>query len=439
MMKLKIGIIDISSAFTQSELVSPEQRILITHPWYVPLPFLGKIDTTRDKHALPTHALLTLRPLYGTSDAPIRWFASISMQFKKCGWVQLECDPCVYRYASDSTLHALAALHVDDILVAATKVGWTRFQLAIDGYRNSGIKMLVEAEDLQYLGLDIGIGGNILFLSRESYVANKLYAVDEKSLFKRCGAMINEPERKTTCKKLIGSLLRVIQTRPELCRKISVLASDIVSSIVDPGEFIRWIRRGNKMVLQLKKEPYRIYFRSPLPWVPETTSELASSIQIFAFCDASFGSMRNNGSIESAFIVVGRVKFRNGDLSCQGCYIDSCARKIHRVCRSSLGAEAVALGNCADLSVWIRVLLVEMIQGQFFKELVGPSAQFKLLIPFGKAPSAEAVFSEMFGSEDRPIRIFDVRAEAKDTEKVRKSNAPLVKTPIIYSHGADYW
>ena len=275
--------------------------------------------------------------------------------------------------------------------------------------------------------MDIGIEKNILFLSRESYVANKLYAVDEKSLFKRCGAMINEPERKTTCKKLIGSLLRVIQTRPELCRKISVLASDIVSSIVDPGEFIRWIRRGNKMVLQLKKEPYRIYFRSPLPWVPETTSELASSIQIFAFCDASFGSMRNNGSIESAFIVVGRVKFRNGDLSCQGCYIDRCARKIHRVCRSSLGAEAVALGNCADLSVWIRVLLVEMIQGQFFKELVGPSAQFKLLIPFGKAPSAEAVFSEMFGSEDRPIRIFDVRAEAKDTEKVRKRNAPLVK------------
>ena len=428
-LKMTLGIIDISSAFTQSELVAPEHRILITMPWYVPLPFLGKIDTSRDRHATATHALLTLRPLYGTTDAPIRWFSSISMQFKKCGWMQLQGDPCVFRLSSDTTLHALAAIHVDDILVSATSLGWESFKKVVDGYRHSGIKMIDETEALMYLGLDIGKENGKIFLSQESYISGKLYATDEKSLYTPKGEMIPEGKRKTECKKLIGSLLWAIQTRPEQCHKISALASDIVTAVKDEAEFLKWIRRGNKLVSILKGEQYRIYFQSPIPWIPDSVAELANCIQIFAFCDASYGSMRDNGSIESAFIIVGRVKFRNGDLSCQGCYIDSCARKIHRVCRSSLGAEAVALANSADLSIWIRVLLLEMIMGQFCKELVDPSTQFKLLIPFGAAPTNEDVFNELFGKEKTPAQVFDLRGESKQKEMLEKAMRKLEENP----------
>ena len=103
--------------------------------------------------------------------------------------------------------------------------------------------------------LDIGIEHKTIFLSQESYISNKLYDVDEKSLFKRIGATIHESERKATRKKLIGSLLWMIQTRPELRHKISVLASDIATAVTTTEEFILWIRRGDKMASQLKKNP----------------------------------------------------------------------------------------------------------------------------------------------------------------------------------------
>ena len=224
-------------------------------------------------------------------------------------------------------------------------------------------------------------------------------------------------------------MLWVIQTRPEQCHKISTLASDIATAVKEEEEFAKWIRRGNKLVATLKGKQYRIYFQSPVPWIPDSMAELANNIQIFAFCDAIYGSMRNNGSNESAFIIVGRVKFRNGDLACQGCYVDSCAREIQRVHRSSLVAEAVALSNSADLSIWIRVLLLEMIMGQFCKELVDPSTQFKLLVPFGAAPANEDVFQELFGKVREPVRIFDVRGESPNKDQLAKAMCKLDENP----------
>ena len=189
-----------------------------------------------------------------------------------------------------------------------------------------------------------------------------------------------------------------------------------------------------QMIAALKKDKLRIYYRSPLPWIPESLCELVTNIQLFAFCDASFGSMRNSGSIESALVVVGRVEPRNGDLSCQGCYIESCARRIVRVCRSSLGADAVALGNCADLSIWIRVLLLEMITGCFNKELVDPSAHFKLLIPFGQAPAAEAVFSEIFGSTPKAVKMFDMRESAMQSNDFEKEVLSIPQNTCLLQH-----
>ena len=100
------------------------------------------------------------------------------------------------------------------------------------------------------------------------------------------------------------------------------------------------------------------------------------------------------------------------------------------VCRSSLGAEAVDLGNCADLSIWIRVLPMGMILGRVFKELVGPIAQFKLLIPFGAVPANEDVFSEMFGKAKKDsVRMSDIRGGSKEKGNLEKEMSTLGKNP----------
>ena len=132
----------------------------------------------------------------------------------------------------------------------------------------------------------------------------------------------------------------------------------------------------------------------------------------FHFCDASFGSLRGAGSIESVFVILGRVRSRNGDLSCSGCFIDSSARKISRFCRISLAAESMSLSNSEDLCIWIRALTLEMMLGVFLKELVDPGASFKLLTSFGDAPSLEEVLREVQTETLKVDKIVDLRSDS---------------------------
>ena len=92
----RVGVVDISPAFTQSELVKPAEGIIIRVPPYVTLPWRGKVDTHRKDGENGKLGLLTLRPLYGTSCAPLRWFSAISAAFKRLKWRQLESDPCIF-------------------------------------------------------------------------------------------------------------------------------------------------------------------------------------------------------------------------------------------------------------------------------------------------------------------------------------------------------
>ena len=72
-------------------------------------------------------------------------------------------------------------------------------------------------------------------------------------------------------------------------------------------------------------------------------------IAVVYFSGASFGNLRRGGSMESCVSILGRAKSKLTDVSCAGHYIDSSARRISRVCRSSLDSEAIALGNSCDL------------------------------------------------------------------------------------------
>ena len=77
-----ILMVDISQAFLPSSLIIPSQRILIYPPEYIPCPWFGSVDLKRgEKTRRTTHAFLTMRPLYETSAAPLRWHTKLSEMF----------------------------------------------------------------------------------------------------------------------------------------------------------------------------------------------------------------------------------------------------------------------------------------------------------------------------------------------------------------------
>ena len=70
-LSLTIGIVDITSALIQSHLIEKEKRLVIIPPYYIPPPWANKVDITLPRTRDTTLALLTIRPLYGTVDAPV--------------------------------------------------------------------------------------------------------------------------------------------------------------------------------------------------------------------------------------------------------------------------------------------------------------------------------------------------------------------------------
>ena len=178
-----IGIVDITSAFIQSNLVEKSKRLVIIPPYYIPLPWTNKVDPSLPKTRMSSYGLLTIRPLYGTTDAPIRWFVTFSTRFRFCGWTQLESDPCIFRFAKNSTLHGICSLHVDDVLMTGDNIGWESFNRVIEIFRHSGVQKLTPLESLTYLGVDIGYENHQLYVSQESFIETKMPTVDVQAFF----------------------------------------------------------------------------------------------------------------------------------------------------------------------------------------------------------------------------------------------------------------
>ena len=147
-LRFAIGILDISPVSTQCELVEKTRRIQVFPPWRAPLPFRGSLNTDKTQVRHPTLAPLTLRPLYGTSCAPRRWFSTISRNHRASNWVQLKAGPRIFRLVIHGDQCALATLHVGDALCVANEEGLGHSQIALAPFRNSGIKYLSDNESV---------------------------------------------------------------------------------------------------------------------------------------------------------------------------------------------------------------------------------------------------------------------------------------------------
>ena len=70
-------------------------------------------------------------------------------------------------------------------------------------------------------------------------------------------------------------------------------------------------------------------------------------------------------------------------------------KKIHRVVRSSLAAETVALSNACEVTMWSKTLLCEMLMGRFIKEFTEYGDSYVLQTPFGLPPDIADTLKEV--------------------------------------------
>merc|ERR1712110_605176 len=95
-----------------------------------------------------------------------------------------------------------------------------------------------------------------------------------------------------------------------------------------------------------------------------------------------YGTLHNSCSIESSITILGFPEERDGVLYCKGHLIDFFSRKINRINRSTLSAEAVALSNCVDMSIWYKGVISEVFTGIYNRSLIADKAPYQIINPF---------------------------------------------------------
>jgi hypothetical protein len=130
-----------------------------------------------------------------------------------------------------------------------------------------------------------------------------------------------------------------VQTRPDICAKVGLLQSAI------PRACIEDLLEANRVLLEAKAHPVTIQV-VPIP---------ESQVAFCAFSDASFETKKGVSSRQGTVIFTTDGNMAENQLSVI-CPIAWSSRKIPRVVRSTLSAEATALSSTLDRVSWLRIL-----------------------------------------------------------------------------------
>ena len=391
-----IHAIDISQAFLQSANLNAKDRVIVLPPNMIQLPWTGKLPPIQtDLNQLPrhSHGFLLIRPLYGGRDAPMRWFIALSERLRQHGFKQLKSDVCMFnKFDSAGNLTGFMIAHVDDLLFCGTERFRKEAIAAIQTFRTGEVETLTVNQPIIFTGLLIEQANNgRINLSQQHYAEElKLMEVDNYVDSTR----ITQPAvLKSTFKQALGSLIWLHQTRPDIGFTITQLATQIVEACESVTKARALAGIYNKIVKFVKNHPRKIVY-APFPGCESggiTALESMTNWKLIVFTDAGFATLAGSHSIESHVIILGDVIDRDGSIQCHGMLLDHRCAKLHRVCRSTLAAEAHAAVTAVDVALWMQVLLIELFTGRFDYARLTPPTEFPIKDPFSQAPTNQEV------------------------------------------------
>ena len=111
--------------------------------------------------------MLLFPPLYGSRDAPLRWYITISAVLRQYGFVPLRTDHCVFgRHVkvpscshplaiAGRRVSALILLHVGDVIFVGSEEERRNFVRCVGTFSHGPIGELSASNGLTYCGIDI--------------------------------------------------------------------------------------------------------------------------------------------------------------------------------------------------------------------------------------------------------------------------------------------
>lgn len=171
------------------------------------------------------------KALYGLKQAPRAWYNKIDGHFRSHGYVRSTTEHTLYRKVIEDGKSILISLYVDDIIYTSNSVTLIeQFKKEMeDAFKMSDLGLM-----RFFLGLEIHQLSNGIFISQKRYIEdliNKLnmkgckhvdtpMGVNEKFLNEDTGVLLDPG----VYRSLIGKLLYVVHTRPDICYAINFLS-----------------------------------------------------------------------------------------------------------------------------------------------------------------------------------------------------------------------
>ena len=119
-------------------------------------------------------------PIYGESSAPVRWENTIAPWLVEQGFVRGENEPCVF-YHPDRDL--LVLLYVDDCMADGNESDINWFFTELDSrFKCKEADWLSVDTPLDYLGMEITMDAERIYLSMRQYIKTLLRALEFDTL-----------------------------------------------------------------------------------------------------------------------------------------------------------------------------------------------------------------------------------------------------------------
>lgn len=268
--------------------------------------------------------------VYGLVDASRNWFLSVKNELIQLKCEQSKLDPALFYWFHEGKLEGLFLMHVDDFLWAGSEL----FNVAIISPLRKKFCFGKESDSrFRYIGLQIELANGEIFIQQQDYI-DELKPVNMKTDSRNMKDQIY-PEA-------VGQLHWIAtQTRPDICFDVLDLAT--ASHLCDS----KLQSKVNKVIRKSKSIQYKLAFPS--------VGSLEDS-ELLLFTDASYANLSDKVSSAGGYLIL--LKGKNGRL----CPISWASKKIKRVVKSTLAAEALALVEGLDACYFVRSILQEMIQ-----------------------------------------------------------------------------
>ena len=271
--------------------------------------------------------------IYGLSDASRVWYFSIKDELTKIGMKKSTYDNALFFWIDNGTCCGLIVLHVDDLMYGGNE----------SFYRNVIEKLKTVYVIGQECDTSFKYIGHMINQDHDGITMHQKPYLDSIELLHINGnnERILNPKKQSLFRGLCGQLNWISShTRPDVAFDVCYLSTKLNSATVSD------VNRANKVLKKLKQDDVLLYYP---PLKPPFHLEI--------FCDASYANLPNGASQGGSIVFM-------SDKSGKLLPLSWTSRKLRRIVKSTLAAEAMALLDAIDINIWLTHILSEITNTQ---------------------------------------------------------------------------